>query len=279
MLFNVVIGMPPGDESNELVSHAMTEGLAVLMERLLIGHLAKNAQVLGLSPRDVRDLGVIEEQRRQWLPHSYHYQEGFRAWRKAYADTGEAGVERLLHALSPRKLTTVERHDGAYLLALAHPETLGAYLSDETQSPRARAIDAFRRAGRGEPLGPGNLRATAALIKEIGPAGWRKVFSETMFSPVFWALPIEPSFVLAKLNPQAAEKLKSLLIRTARHPKSWDRVIGSIGSSTGPVVDMSRLLKIVGEAESLPWTKAQRQTWHQAVGRWLLSDPSARLSR
>ncbi|HBL19232.1 MAG: hypothetical protein A2X36_03060 [Elusimicrobia bacterium GWA2_69_24] len=255
---------------------AMTEGFAVTLEQALIDRAVNEPALLGLSPRDVSDFLAVSRGRRDFLAAvDSHYSEGIVSWRKAFARDGLAGVAKLLASLSSHRMVKVLRSDPAYQLAVEEPELVSAYLGNDAQAPFRAGLEAVKKAAAGEELDAAESQAAAAAVAKAGPGGRRRVFERSLLedkrvsdartpgSGGAAAADISVAFSLAKLSAVAAQELAVFLTETLRSG-GGDNLFGRRGPN-------EKLNAIVSQAETLPFTEADRASWTEALTKWLFS--------
>jgi hypothetical protein len=268
---------------------AMTEGFAVTLEQEAIERAVADPATLGLSPRDVADFLAIQRGRRDWLAAmDTHYSEGIAPWRKAFERDGVAGVAKLLASLSSHRMVTTMRSDPAYQLAVEEPELIVAYLGKDRGAEHRAGLEAFKKAAEGEDLDEEARKAAAAAIEKAGPDGRRRVFERALLESKkvsdprqsderarWWESSEAPSFdvrapfALARLSRKAAKELSIFLTETMRSGRG-DDLFGSRGHN-------EKLNAIVSQAESLPFAEADRETWTEALTKWLFDGVGGRV--
>ncbi|MFI5349644.1 MAG: hypothetical protein ACHQ2Z_08880 [Elusimicrobiota bacterium] len=279
-VFDDAVGRNVGDRPVETAYDALTEGFAVKVEQLILSGMLRDADELGLSPRDAEDIRGILEIRREWLAQEdSSYAEGLPIWDQAYANGGEAGMLALLTALRAKPLMETLRSDARFQLSLGTPETARALLGSGGSAELRAGFEAAALAVAGRPMDPGQRAAAAAAIDAAGPAGWdwlirRALSRQSNFSTPdgeMWIVPAfirhgedlaAPLFRLTALSRGLAMRTASFLAGASTRADGAGRIFEEKGT-------VARFAAVVAGAETLPWTPEQKKAWYAAIQRWI----------
>lgn len=275
VLFDTLLRKPAAHGADSAYS-AMTEGFAVVLEKLFDERLLAAAPGLRLTARDAGDLAVLGLARERWLETvDSKYSEGIVPWRAAYESGGEAGLLAFAASLSAQRLARVSRAEPAYQLSAGSPELLTALLGRDAQARAGH--DAFAKAARGEILDAAEQAAAAELVEKAGPEGRRRLFERSLLADRRFKQPVlrdaakwwkqeepeplvEPAFAVARLSLAGAAELARFLAAaiTADPDNLLERRTG-----------MVKLQSLAAGAESLPWDAQNRAAWLAALTAWL----------
>ncbi|MFI5361978.1 MAG: hypothetical protein ACHQ49_08425, partial [Elusimicrobiota bacterium] len=279
-VFDDAVGRNIAQRPVETAYDALTEGFAVKVEQLVLTGMLRDADALGLSPRDAADIRGIVELRQEWLTEEDSpYAEGAPIWEKAHAAGGEDAMLELLTSLTARRLMAVQRSDAVYQLSLAGPDAARAVLGEGGSAELRAGFESAAQAAAGRPLVPERQASAAAAIDAAGPAGWdwlirRALSRESSFfsdDGPKWIVPVfirhsddlaVPLFRLAALSRGLAERTAHFLAAAAERPDGAQRIFEERGS-------VARFAAIVAGAETLPWTPGAKKAWYAAIKRWI----------